>query len=113
MVRQRPNVRLVALLVCALVVNALAWVNGAIAKPMGPASVICHTTGAVAPSQPLQPAAHVCCDIACSALSVLLPPAGVPAPHLPPRADVPCENAASSHQPSATGSPNARGPPPV
>jgi hypothetical protein len=76
MARVRPSVRLVALLVYALVVNAVVWATVATAKSTLSSRLICHTAAdqGAAPAGPAQLAPHDCCDLACAAVSAIVPP---------------------------------------
>ena len=73
----RPSVRLIALLVYALAVNAFVWASTATARPSLPGSITCHAltadTGRVSSPAPIS-AAHTCCDLACTSMAVFLAP---------------------------------------
>jgi hypothetical protein len=76
MLLRRPTLRIVALLVYALVVNAVVWANASASGHGFVDSSLC--TGGVdgpgirAPNTPAKPGdAHISCDLACAAASPL------------------------------------------
>ena len=79
MARSRPNVRIIALLVYALAVNAAVWAASVGARPVGFVGVVCQQGFAAsiateAEQRPPSQRAHTCCDLACAANGQLAPP---------------------------------------